>query len=69
MKLRITSSLDGGVMLNACLHADIIRQTHSAGSAILPGFQDIVAAFAFFFRLAINLLILRHYSTTLDFDL
>ncbi len=51
MKLGITSSLDGGAMFDASPHADVIRRSHSGGSA------NIVAAFALFRRSAINLLI------------
>ncbi len=43
VKLGITSSLDGGVMFDASLHADVIRRSHSGGSAVLPTFLDIAA--------------------------
>lgn len=49
MKLGITSSLDGGVMYDARLHADLTRRSHSKGSALPPASLDIVAAFAFFY--------------------
>ena len=57
VKLGITSSLDGGAMFDTSLHADVIRRSHSGGSAMPPAFLDIVAAFALFRRSAINLLI------------
>ena len=69
MKLGITSLLDGRVTFDASLHVDLIRQSHSGGSAVLPAFLDIVAAFALFCRPAINPLISQHCATTLDFDL
>ena len=65
VKLGITSSLYSRVMFDASRYTDVIRR----GSAILPAFLDIVAAFALFRRSAINLLISRHYSARLDFDL
>ena len=57
VKLGITSSLDGGVMFDASIHADVIRRSHSGGSAMPPAFLDIVAAFALSRRSATNLLI------------
>ena len=57
MKLGITALSDGGVILDARLHADLIRRSHSGGLAKPPAFLDIVAAFALFRRSAINLLI------------
>lgn len=39
MKLRITPFLDSGVMFNARLYADLIRQSYSGGSAIPPAFS------------------------------
>ena len=50
MKLGITSSLDGVVMFDASIHADLIRRSHSGGSAMPP-------AFLVFLRSVINLLI------------
>ena len=57
MKLGITSSSDGRVMFDARLHANVIRRSHSGGSAMPPAVLDIVVAFALFRRSAINLLI------------
>ena len=57
MKLGITSPLDGGAVFDASIHADVIRRSHSGGSAMPPTFLYIVAAFALFRRSAMNLLI------------
>ena len=46
--LGITSSSDGGVIVDARLHADAIRRSHLGGSVKPP-------AFALFRRSAINL--------------
>lgn len=51
VRLGITLPLDGGVMFDASLHAEVIRQSHSGGLA------HIVVAFALFRRSAVRLLI------------
>lgn len=42
MRLGITLSLDGGVMFGASLHADVVRRSHSGGSAMSPAFSRYV---------------------------
>lgn len=39
VKLGITLSLDGGVIFDASLHGDVIRQFYSGGSATPPAFS------------------------------
>ncbi len=39
MKLGITLSLDGGVIFDASPYADVIRRSHSGGSAMAPAFD------------------------------
>lgn len=40
VRLRIASSLDSGVMIDADMHADVIRRSHSGRS---PTFLDVIA--------------------------
>lgn len=68
MLLKLFAKPYDGIMFNASLYADVIRQSYSAGLNMSPPFVDIVAAFVLFSRSAINLLLLWHYST-LDFHL
>lgn len=69
MKLKITLLLDDGIIFDASFYTDIIRQSHLKILSISLAFLDIITTFTLFHKLAINLLILWHYSTIFDFDL